>query len=55
MDSDKLSYLCIGGILSVLAVMYLQHSDNLKARNYYQQGIIESQRQWLEYEKGSKW
>ena len=57
MDSEKLSYLCIGGILSVLMVMYLQHSDNLKARNYYQQGVIESQKQWLEYEKGgnNKW
>lgn len=55
MDTDKLSYLCIGGILSLLVVMFLQQKQALNNRAYYQQGIIESQKQWLEYEKGSKW
>ncbi|MGL4497438.1 MAG: hypothetical protein ACRCU2_00115 [Planktothrix sp.] len=55
MDSEKLSYFCIGGILSVLMVMVLQETQKLEARNAYQQGIIENQRQWLEYEKGEKW
>ena len=55
MDSEKVFWFCIGGLMSILAVLILQYSRQLESRNAYQQGVVESQRQWLEYEKGDKW
>ena len=55
MNSEKIFWFCIGGMMSVIAILIAQHSDEQENRNAYQQGVIESQRQWLEYEKGEKW
>lgn len=51
MNSEKAFWFCIGGIVSVIAVLIVQHSDQLEARNAYQQGTIDNQRLWLESEK----
>ena len=55
MNSEKAFWFCIGGMMSVIAILIAQHSDEQENRNAYQQGVIESQKQWLEYEKGDKW
>ena len=55
MNSDKLFWFCIGGLMSIITVLILQYSRQLESRNAYQQGVVESQRQWLEYEKGERW
>lgn len=55
MNSEKAFWFCIGGIVSVIAALVVQHSDQLEARNAYQQGTIDNQRLWLESEKGERW
>lgn len=55
MNNDKLLYFFLGGIFWVSLTGILYYSRGLEAQNARQQGTIETQRQWLEYEKGSKW
>jgi len=55
MDSEKVFWFCIGGLMTGLVILIVQHSDKLENRNAYQQGVIDNQKQWLEYEKGEKW
>ncbi|MFM6398795.1 hypothetical protein [Planktothrix sp.] len=55
MDSEKVFWFCIGGLVSILAVLILQYSRQLETRNAYQQGTIDNQQLWLEHEKGERW
>ena len=55
MDSEKVFWFCIGGLMSIITVLIVQHSDQLESRNAYQQGVIDNQRLWLEHEKGERW
>ncbi|MBE9144916.1 hypothetical protein [Planktothrix mougeotii] len=55
MNSDNFFWFFIGGIMTGLVILIVQHSDQLETRNAYQQGTIDNQRLWLEHEKGEKW